>query len=130
MVVQAGIFNTARLLAAKNGANQIAELGDPRTEQGFRQVLAMDPYLRVRDGERYPPLMLVVGLADQRVAPWNSGKFGARVLAASPSTPVWFRTDEKFGHFATSLSSRAEEMADVFAFLDVSMPAAAPGRSR
>lgn len=123
MAVQAGIFNPVRLLAAKNGANQIAEVGDPRTEAGLKQLAAMDPTLRVRSGASYPPLMLVVGLADQRVAPWNSGKFGAAVMAASPATPVWFRTDEKFGHFATSLNSRAEEMADVFAFLEASMPA-------
>lgn len=122
MAVQAGIFNPVRLLAAKNGANQIAEMGDPRTEDGLKQLAAMDPYQRVRSGAAYPPLMLVVGLADQRVAPWNSGKFGAAVMAVSPTTPVWIRTDEKFGHFATSLSSRAEEMADVFAFFEASMP--------
>ena len=83
MVVQSGIFNPVRLLAAKNGANQIAEMGDPRTEQGMKQLLAMDPYQRVQAGTKYPPLMLVTGAVDQRVAPWNSGKFGAKVFALS-----------------------------------------------
>ncbi|MFT3761392.1 MAG: prolyl oligopeptidase family serine peptidase [Pseudoxanthomonas sp.] len=121
MAVQSGIFNPMRLLAAKNGANQIAEMGDPRTEAGMKQLLAMDPYQHVRDGAKYPPLLLVTGAVDQRVAPWNSGKFGARVKAASPDATVWFRTDEQFGHFATNANAEALEYADVFAFFDATL---------
>jgi len=121
MVVQSGIFNPVRLLAGKNGANQIVEMGDPRTEAGMKQLLAMDPYQHVRDGTGYPPLMLVTGAVDQRVAPWNSGKFGARVMAASPETPVWFRTDDQFGHFATNVNAAALEFADMFAFFDAQL---------
>jgi len=118
MVVQSGMFNPTRILSAKNGANQVAEIGDPRTADGMRQLLAMDPYQHVKDGTAYPPLMLVVGLVDQRVPPSESGKFGARVMAANAKTPVLFRTDEKFGHFATSANEHALEMADMYAFLD------------
>jgi len=121
MAVQSGVFNPVRLLAAKNGANQIAEMGDPRTESGMKQLLAMDPYQHVRDGVRYPPLLLITGAVDQRVAPWNSGKFGARVMAASPQTPLWFRTDDQFGHFATNTNAFALEFADIFAFFDAQL---------
>jgi len=55
------------------------------------------------------------------VAPWNSGKFGARVMAASPETPVWFRTDDQFGHFATNVNAAALEFADMFAFFDAQL---------
>lgn len=125
MAVQSGFLNPVRLLAMKNGANQIAELGDPRTEAGLKQLLAMDPVQRVRDGAKYPPLLLVTGAADQRVAPWNSGKFGARVMAASKDAPVWFRTDEAFGHFATNANAAALEYADFFAFFDAQLRAEA-----
>jgi prolyl oligopeptidase len=118
MVVQSGMFNPTRILSAKNGANQLVEIGDPRTEGGMRQLLAMDPYQHVKDGTAYPPLLLVVGLVDQRVPPSESGKFGARVMAANPKTPVVFRTDAQFGHFATSANEHALEMADMYAFLD------------
>lgn len=121
MMVQSGIFNPVRLLAAKNGANQIGEMGDPRTADGMKQLLAMDPYQHVRDGVKYPPLLLVTGAVDQRVAPWNSGKFGARVMAASPMTLVWFRTDEQFGHFATNANAQALEMADIYSFADAKL---------
>ncbi len=133
MVIEAGILNPVRLLAAKNGANQIAELGDPRTPEGMRQLLAMDPYQRIGRDRRYPPLLLIVGLADQRVAPWNSGKFAAKVLAVSPTTPVWIRTDDASGHFATNLNALALQTADIYAVVEAfanSSQADASGSSR
>lgn len=121
MMLNVAILNPVRLLAAKNGANQIAEVGDPRTAEGMRQLLAMDPYQRVRDGVDYPPLLLNVGLADQRVAPWNSGKFAARVSHASPRTQVLIRSDTDIGHFATSYNSLALQFSDIYAWLEATL---------
>ncbi|KAB2898076.1 MAG: S9 family peptidase [Dokdonella sp.] len=112
-----------RLLTARNGANPMAEPGDPRTEPGLRQLLALDPYQRARDGAPCPPLLLVIGVNDQRVAPWNRGKFGARVQQASPATPVWYRSDADRGHFATGGDASARQWADIYAILRSHAPA-------
>jgi prolyl oligopeptidase len=112
-------MNPSRLLAAQNGANQFAEVGDPRTDAGLHAVAAMDPYLRIKPGTAYPPVLLIVGLNDNRVQPWASGKFGARLLAASSSgKPVWYRTDDAMGHFTTAQGTLALENADVYAFAE------------
>jgi prolyl oligopeptidase len=117
VVIRSGELNPSRLLAMENGANQIAEVGDPRTSEGLHQLAAMDPYQRIRPGTAYPPTLLTVGLGDSRVQPWESGKFGARLLAASSSgKPVWFRTDEAMGHFNTAQGTLALENADYYAF--------------
>jgi prolyl oligopeptidase len=82
----------------------------------------MDAYQRVRDGVSYPAVMLLVGLNDSRVAPWNSGKFAARLARASASgKPVWMRTDGDTGHFGTALNARAAEAADTYAFIDLQL---------
>lgn len=112
-------MNPVRLLAGANGANQVAELGDPRTALGLKAVAAMDPYQRIHQGTRYPAIMLAVGLNDSRVPTWESGKFGARLRAASTSgQPVWFRTNADAGHFNDSLDDAAAEWADEAAFLE------------
>jgi len=118
MLIEVGELNPSRLLAAKDGAEQIAELGDPRTESGLKQLAAMDPVQRVKAGEHYPPLLLSVGLSDALVAPWNSGKFAASVMAASPTTPVWIRTEEDAGHISTTSSATAQKYADYFAWAE------------
>src|SRR5204863_7609300 len=40
-VIHAGMLNPARLLAGTNGANQIAEVGDPRNAAGLKSIAAM-----------------------------------------------------------------------------------------
>jgi prolyl oligopeptidase len=122
-VIQSGMLDTARLAVAKNGADQFAEFGDARTAEGMKSLVAMDAYLHVHSGVKYPAVLLVVGLNDSRVAPWMSGKFGARLLAAHPDPrPVWFRTDSDMGHFNTALGSTSLEFADAFAFAEAMTP--------
>lgn len=118
-VVEVGILNPVRLLQGVNGANQIAELGDPRTEAGYRALAAMDPYHHVRPGQSYPAVLLPVGLNDGRVSAWHSGKFAARLAAGTASgRPVLIRIDEEAGHGVGSTRDQAAELdADVFAFL-------------
>ncbi len=122
VVIQSGELNPSRLLAGENGANQIAEVGDPATAAGLHALAAMDPYLRIRPGTAYPPVLLIVGLNDNRVQPWASGKFGARLLAASSSPkPVWYRTDDAMGHFNTAQGTAALENADYYAFSEAAI---------
>jgi prolyl oligopeptidase len=122
-VIQAGELNPTRLAAAKNGANQFAELGDPNTPDGLKSLAGMDPYQHVVKGTKYPAVMLIVGLNDNRVVPWASGKFGARLMAASANPrPVWFRTDTDMGHFSTALGAQALESADTYAFAEAMTP--------
>ena len=68
--------------------------------------------------------MLDVGLNDSRVAPWETGKFAARLRAADTSgRPVWIRTDAHAGHgIQVSLGAEAAEYSDIFTFLDAQLP--------
>ncbi len=121
-ISHAGMLNPTRLASDSNGANQYAEFGDPNTEAGFKALYAMDAYANLKPGTAYPAVMLDVGLNDNRVAPWNSGKYGARLLADNkgPSL-ILFRTDADAGHFGTSLSQRAAEDADHFTFVEMTL---------
>lgn len=115
-ILEAGLLNPSRLAAAPNGANQYAEVGDLRTPEGLAQAQAMDPLLAVQDGRRYPPTLLLVSPADQRVAPWHSGKFAARLRGARAGNRAWLRTVAGAGHVVTAERQRAEAWADQFAF--------------
>lgn len=115
-ILEAGLLNPSRLAAAPNGANQYAEVGDLRTPGGLAQAQAMDPVVAVQDGRRYPPTLLLVGLADSRVAPWHSGKWAARLRRAHDGNRAWLRTEAGVGHLTTADRRRAEAWADQFAF--------------
>ena len=125
-VFMVSLLNPLRLLQEANGANQIGEMGDPSKAADFPWMLAMDPYQQIRPHTAYPAMMLDVGLNDSRVAPWETGKFAARLRAADTSgRPVWIRTDAHGGHgIQASLGAESAEYADVFAFLDAQLPVA------
>jgi prolyl oligopeptidase len=122
-VIGVGMLNPVRLLEQRNGANQIAETGDPRTAEGMRTLLAMDAYQHIHEGVAYPAVLLMVGLNDSRVEPWETGKFAARLRAASSDgRPVWIRTDGNAGHITSSLSASVATSVDMYAFLDAQLP--------
>ena len=123
-ISHAGMLNPTRLASDENGANQYAEFGDPTTEEGFKSLYAMDAYVNLKPHVAYPAVMLDVGLNDNRVAPWTSGKYGARLLADNEGPNlIMFRTDADAGHFGTSLSQAAAEQADHYTFVEMTLGA-------
>ena len=116
--IAVGVLNPLRILSATNGANQKNELGDPETEAGFKSILAMDPYHHVEAQRAYPAVLFTVGLNDNRVAPWMTGKMAAKLQAASNSgKPVLIRTDDDAGHGIGSARDQVfAERADVWSF--------------
>jgi prolyl oligopeptidase len=119
-VVRIGVgeVNPSRLAVEPNGANQFVEVGDPRTEQGFKDVVAMDTYLHVKSAA-YPAVILNVGLHDNRVVPWGSAKLAARLLASTTSNkPILLRLDPDAGHGMGSTSDQYTSLlADVWSFM-------------
>ena len=76
--------------------------------------------MHVRDGVKYPAVMLITGINDPRVPPWELGKFAARLQAATASArPILLRVDYDAGHGFLA-SSRAQSdalLADQYSFL-------------
>ncbi|HEY7377822.1 MAG TPA: prolyl oligopeptidase family serine peptidase [Steroidobacteraceae bacterium] len=121
-IISVGVLNPVRLLEAINGADQIAELGDPRTPDGLKTLAAMDAYQQIRDHVAYPAILLPVGLNDSRVSTWQTGKFAARMRTATTSgKPVWIRTDAEAGHLGGNLNSQAAEQADIYTFIETNL---------
>jgi prolyl oligopeptidase len=101
------------------GAGSVSEFGDAATEDGLRDLLAIDCYQNVTDGTRYPAVLLTAGLNDPRVAVWHPAKMAARLQAATTSgRPVLLRVDPDAGHGYGSTHAQHDELtADILAFL-------------
>jgi prolyl oligopeptidase len=118
-VINVGVLNPLRFETTANGVPNIPEFGTFTTDEGFRGLLAMDAYGKVRDKTAYPAVLLTHGINDPRVEPWQSAKMAARLQAASSSgRPVWLRIEYDAGHgLGSSRRQRDEELADTYAFL-------------
>lgn len=119
LIANVGILNPTRLAQAENGANQYAEMGDPRTEAGFNALLTQDSYQMLATARDMPDTLLIVGLNDRRVSPWFSAKFAARALDRfGASRLVLIRTDPDAGHgIGTARANQVEQLADMYSFV-------------
>jgi len=119
VVAYVGVFDSLRSELEPNGEYNVTEYGTVKDPDQFKALYGYSPYHRVRDGTRYPPVLLTTAENDNRVNPSNSRKMAARLQAASKSgEPVLLRTAFAAGHgYGTALDDQILELADVFAFL-------------
>jgi prolyl oligopeptidase PreP (S9A serine peptidase family) len=66
----------------------------------------------VKDGTRYPAVLLTTGFNDPHVDSWEPGKMAARLQAATSSgKPVQLRVDFRGGHGIGSAADQQREVA-------------------
>ena len=113
------VSDSIRMEFSPNGVPNIPEFGTVKTEEGFKGLLAMSSYHHVKDGTKYPAVLVVTGINDPRVDSWEAGKMAARLQAAQGGDrPILLRIDYDAGHgFGSTKKSQYEERADTFAFM-------------
>ena len=114
-----GWSNPLRYVAEQNGYGEEPEWGAISELAGYRALKSIDSYQAVRDGTRYPAVLLTTGVTDPRVAPFQVAKMAARLQAATNSgKPILLRVDFDAGHgMGSTRAQQDEEAADTYAFL-------------
>jgi prolyl oligopeptidase len=97
----------------------VPEVGDSKTEDGFKALYAMSPYYYVRDGTPYPAALFTAGMNDPRLKPWQSTKMVARLQAGTTSgKPVLLYVDYAGGHDSGNTAGEyRERLANSWSFL-------------
>ncbi len=118
VIDQVPAANALRSEFSPNGPPNIPEFGTVSTEQGFKNLLAMDSYQAVQGGTQYPAVLITTGLNDPRVSPWEPGKFAARLQASDTASPVLLRVEEEAGHgIGSTKTQKDQEYADIASFI-------------
>lgn len=118
-VSHVGIYDMLRVELSSNGEFNTTEFGTVKNKKHFDAMYAYSPYHRVKDGTRYPSILMMTGANDPRVDPMQSRKMIARLQAATASkNPILLRTSANAGHgIGSSLSQQIERHTDRFTFL-------------
>lgn len=110
--------NTTRSEFSPNGPPNIPEFGTIQTQQGFKNLLAMDSYQHVAPGVAYPAVLITTGLNDPRVSPWEPAKLAARLQASGTPNPVLLRVEVDSGHGMGSTRTQNDALyADIISFM-------------
>lgn len=119
VVAGVGIYDMLRTELSPNGAFNVTEYGSVKDEAQFRAMYAYSPLHNVKDGVRYPSVLLTTGENDPRVDPYQSRKMAARLRAANAGpNPILLRSRSGTGHgMGTPLSGEIDEMTEMLSFL-------------
>lgn len=123
VISNVGVSNALRAEFSQNGPPNIEEFGTVTERAGFLGLKQMDAMYAVRDGVRYPAVLLTTGMTDPRVEPWQVAKMAARLqdamtrLPLTERRPVLLRVDFDAGHGVGSTRQQADaERADEYSF--------------
>ncbi len=118
VVAMVGIFDMLRVELHPNGAFNVTEFGSVRDPAQFRALRAYSPFHNVKNGTRYPAVLLTAGERDPRVDAYHARKMAARLQAATASKrPVLLRVSDLGHGIGSALDARIAETADVYGFL-------------
>lgn len=119
VVAASGRYDMLRLERDAAGEYDTPEFGSPRDRAQFDALAAWSPLRAVRDGARYPSVLLLAGDRDHRVNAAQSRKMTARLQQADPSgRPILLRTDVFSGQPAQApLTDGIDQLADELGFL-------------
>ncbi len=114
-----GETDTLRSEFTPNGPPNISEFGSVTTEAGFHGLYAMSAYVHVRNGVKYPAMLLETGANDPRVEPWEVTKMTARLQAASTSgKPILLSVSYDSGHGIGDTKAQGNaDFADELSFI-------------
>jgi len=95
------------------------EYGTVSTEEGFENLYSYSPYHNIKDEVNYPSMLLVTSENDDRVPPFHSYKFAARLQSRpAQKNPILLRVWKNAGHSGVStLSERRRKRADIYGFM-------------
>jgi prolyl oligopeptidase len=113
-----GVYDSLREELDPNGVYNIPEYGTVKDPEQFKALYAYSPYHHVKEGVRYPAVLLSTGANDGRVNPYQSRKMTARLQAATASSnPILLRTVEASGHAPNGLKQAIQHNTDAFSFI-------------
>jgi prolyl oligopeptidase len=102
-----GVYDMFRSELWPNGQYNVSEYGTVANQTDFDWLRKYSPLHNVKPDTAYPAVLLITGVNDPRVAPWQSRKFAAALQEANKSAhPIVLLTRMNEGHGVTASFSQ------------------------
>ena len=120
VIPKVGLFDMANFQNYTTGKYWFDEYGNPENKQDIENLLSYSPYHKIKEDINYPITLLITSENDDRVPPFHSYKFAARLQnRAAQKNPVYLKTLDNSGHYGkiSSFNNYFEEKANFYSFL-------------
>jgi prolyl oligopeptidase len=116
----AGKYDMVKSDLFTNGKYHLDEYGDPNIKAEFDAILDYSPYHNIKEGINYPTTLIIAGENDDRVTPFQSYKFAAKLQGReAQKNPVYIKVLKNSGHSGKSqtYNGHVESQAEFMSFL-------------
>lgn len=116
----AGVFDMAKYNLFTTGQYHLDEFGNPDNKPEYEALLTYSPYHNIKEDVNYPTTLILAGENDDRVTPFQSYKFAAKLQnRAAQKNPVYINVLKKAGHNGRgqTYDGRIESQSEYFSFL-------------
>jgi prolyl oligopeptidase len=114
-----GVMDMLRYHTFTVGAAWASDFGTSEDPAGFRYLRAYSPLHNIREGVRYPAVLITTGDHDDRVFPAHSFKYAAALQHACAQVPgagpVLIRIESNAGHGGSTGTSPVSKVIDEWA---------------
>jgi len=95
------------------------EYGTVNDSLSFSRIYNYSPYQKIQEDMNYPSMLIVTSDHDDRVPPFHSYKFAAKLQSRpTQKNPIILKVEESSGHHgATTMLSRIQAKADIYGFI-------------
>lgn len=114
-----GVMDMLRFHKFTAGRYWTSDYGSPDNAEEFKALYAYSPLHNIKEGGKYPAVLITTADHDDRVVPAHSFKYAATLQKAQRGdAPILIRIETKAGHGAGKPTAKIiEEQADIYGFL-------------
>ncbi|WP_264520070.1 prolyl oligopeptidase family serine peptidase [Flavobacterium sp. N1994] len=120
VIPKVGVFDMLKFDQYTVGRYHLDEFGNPETKTDFENLYSYSPYHNIKENVNYPITLIITSKNDDRVPPFHSYKFAARLQnRTAQKNPVSLETRDDSGHYGkiSTYKSYQEDKADFYDFL-------------
>lgn len=118
-IIGAPVLDMIRYHLFNGGRHWMQEYGSAENKVEFMSLLKYSPYHNIKEGEKYPAVLILTADKDDRVHPMHAFKMAARLQHTSGSAnPVIIRIETKAGHSgAAPIYKFVDQYSDMYSFI-------------
>ena len=120
VISEMGRLDMATLDKYTSGIHHFDEYGNPNNKEEFQSLISYSPYHTIKEDINYPTCLIITSENDDRVPPFQSYKFAARLQnRTAQKNPIYLKVNKTAGHSGniSSYEKRVKQQSEFYSFI-------------
>ena len=120
VISEMGRLDMASLDKYTSGIHHFDEYGNPNNKEELQSMLSYSPYHTIKEDVNYPTCLIITSENDDRVPPFQSYKFAARLQnRTAQKNPIYLKVNKVAGHSGniSSYEKRVKQESEFYSFI-------------